>query len=274
MRLLRFVSARIFLIAGLITVLAACSGGSDDKAYVEKPLNELYNSAVNAIENKRYLDAAQLFEEVERQHPYSVWATKAQIMAAYANYEASKYDDAIIALNRFIQLHPGSRDVAYAYYLKALSFYEQISDIQRDQAITNQALKALRDIVRRFPRSKFARDAKLKIDLTQDHLAGKEMTVGRYYLRRKELLSAINRFRIVVDKFQTTSHVPEALHRLTEAYATLGMRKEAQKAAAVLGHNYPGSEWYSDSYALVTGKDTRQQKDKPGFLKRAWNWVF
>jgi outer membrane protein assembly factor BamD len=274
MRLLRFVSARIFLIAGLITVLAACSGGSDDKAYVEKPVNELYNSAVNAIENQRYLDATQLFEEVERQHPYSVWATKAQIMAAYANYEASKYDDAIIALNRFIQLHPGSRDVAYAYYLKALSFYEQISDIQRDQAITNQALKALRDIVRRFPRSKFARDAKLKIDLTQDHLAGKEMTVGRYYLRRKELLSAINRFRIVVDKFQTTSHVPEALHRLTEAYATLGMRKEAQKAAAVLGHNYPGSEWYSDSYALVTGKDTRQQKDKPGFLKRAWNWVF
>jgi outer membrane protein assembly factor BamD len=274
MRLLRFVSARIFLIAGLITVLAACSGGSDDKAYVEKPVNELYNSAVNAIENQRYLDATQLFEEVERQHPYSVWATKAQIMAAYANYKASKYDDAIIALNRFIQLHPGSRDVAYAYYLKALSFYEQISDIQRDQAITNQALKALRDIVRRFPRSKFARDAKLKIDLTQDHLAGKEMTVGRYYLRRKELLSAINRFRIVVDKFQTTSHVPEALHRLTEAYATLGMRKEAQKAAAVLGHNYPGSEWYSDSYALVTGKDTRQQKDKPGFLKRAWNWVF
>jgi outer membrane protein assembly factor BamD len=274
MRLLRFVSARFFLIAGLITVLAACSGGSDDKAYVEKPVNELYNSAVNAIENQRYLDAAQLFEEVERQHPYSVWATKAQIMAAYANYEASKYDDAIIALNRFIQLHPGSRDVAYAYYLKALSFYEQISDIQRDQAITNQALTALRDIVRRFPRSKFARDAKLKIDLTQDHLAGKEMTVGRYYLRRKELLSAINRFRIVVDKFQTTSHVPEALHRLTEAYATLGMRKEAQKAAAVLGHNYPGSEWYSDSYALVTGKDTRQQKDKPGFLKRAWNWVF
>jgi outer membrane protein assembly factor BamD len=274
MRLLRFVSARIFLIAGLITVLAACSGGSDDKAYVEKPVNELYNSAVNAIENQRYLDAAQLFEEVERQHPYSVWATKAQIMAAYANYEASKYDDAIIALNRFIQLHPGSRDVAYAYYLKALSFYEQISDIQRDQAITNQALTALRDIVRRFPRSKFARDAKLKIDLTQDHLAGKEMTVGRYYLRRKELLSAINRFRIVVDKFQTTSHVPEALHRLTEAYATLGMRKEAQKAAAVLGHNYPGSEWYSDSYALVTGKDKRQQKDKPGFLKRAWNWVF
>jgi outer membrane protein assembly factor BamD len=274
MRLLRFVSARIFLIAGLITVLAACSGGSDDKAYVEKPVNELYNSAVNAIENQRYLDATQLFEEVERQHPYSVWATKAQIMAAYANYEARKYDDAIIALNRFIQLHPGSRDVAYAYYLKALSFYEQISNIQRDQAITNQALTALRDIVRRFPRSKFARDAKLKIDLTQDNLAGKEMTVGRYYLRRKELLSAINRFRIVVDKFQTTSHVPEALHRLTEAYATLGMRKEAQKAAAVLGHNYPGSEWYSDSYALVTGKDTRQQKDKPGFLKRAWNWVF
>lgn len=274
MRRLQFLSARIFLIAGLITLLAACSGDSDEKAYVEKPVNELYNSAVNEIENQRYLEAAQLFEEVERQHPYSVWATKAQLMAAYANYEASKYDDAVIALNRFIQLHPGNRDVAYAYYLKALSFYEQISDIQRDQAITNQALSALRDVVRRFPQTKFARDARLKIDLTQDHLAGKEMTVGRYYLRRSELLSAINRFRVVVDRFQTTSHVPEALHRLAEAYATLGMREEAQKAAAVLGHNYPGSEWYTDSYALMTGKDSRQEKDKPGFLKRAWNSVF
>jgi outer membrane protein assembly factor BamD len=271
---LRILSARILLIAGLTTVLAACSGDSDDKAYVEKPVNELYNSAVNAIESQRYLDAAQLFEEVERQHPYSVWATKAQLMAAYANYEASKYDDAVITLNRFIQLHPGNRDVAYAYYLKALSFYEQISDVQRDQAVTNQALRALRDVVRRFPQTKFSRDARLKIDLTQDHLAGKEMTIGRYYLRRAELLSAINRFRIVVDQFQTTSHVPEALHRLAEAYAILGMPKEAQKAAAVLGHNYPGSEWYTDSYALITGKDTRQQKDKPGFLKRAWNWVF
>ena len=273
MRRLRFLSARFVLIAGIATLLAACSGKGDDKPYVERPVNELYNSAVNELEQRRFLDATLLFEEVERQHPYSVWATKAQLMAAYANYEASKYDDAIIALNRFIQLHPGNRDIAYAYYLKALSFYEQISDVQRDQAITNRALAALRDIVRRFPQTKFARDARLKIDLTQDHLAGKEMAVGRYYLRRGELLAAINRFRIVVDEYQTTSHAPEALHRLAEAYATLGMTKEAQKAAAVLGYNYPGSEWYSDSYALMTD-DERKTREKPGYIKRAWNWMF
>tara|TARA_R110000787_G_scaffold25941_2_gene72683 strand:+ start:479 stop:1300 length:822 start_codon:yes stop_codon:yes gene_type:complete len=266
-------SGRVFLLAGMTALIVACSG-DDEKPYVEKPVHELYNSAVNAIEGGSYVEAAQLFEEVERQHPYSVWATKAQLMAAYGNYQANKYDDAIIALNRFIQLHPGNRDIAYAYYLKALSYYEQISDVQRDQSVTDQALRSLRDVVRRFPDTEYARDARLKIDLTQDHLAGKEMTVGRYYLRRGELLSAINRFRIVVDNYQTTSHVPEALHRLSEAYATLGMTEEAKKSAAVLGYNYPGSEWYVDSYALMTGDDVREKKEKPGFFTRAWNWVF
>ena len=256
----------------LAVALGACSKKKPD--YVERPVEELYNQALDAMLAKNYGTATEKFDEVERQHPYSLWANKAQLMAAYSYYLNNYYDEAVVALDRFIQLHPTSPDVAYAYYLKGLSFYEQISDIQRDQAVTNQALSALRDVVRRFPQTKFARDARLKIDLTQDHLAGKEMTVGRYYLRRGELLSAINRFRIVVDQFQTTSHVPEALHRLAEAYTILGMRKEAQKAAAVLGHNYPGSEWYTDSYALITGKDTRQQKAKPGFLKRAWNWVF
>ncbi len=268
MRHFRYVSVLLLLIS-----VTACS--SDEKApYVERPVNTLYNRAVNALEAGAYLDAARFFEEVERQHPYSVWATKAQLMAAYSNYEASKYDDAVIGLDRFIQLHPGNRDTPYAYYLKALSYYEQITDVSRDQLGTEKALKSLREVIRRYPRSKYARDARLKIDLTRDHLAGKEMSIGRFYLRKKEYIAAINRFKRVVDNYQTTTHVPEALHRVAEAYAAIGMTEEAKKAAAVLGHNYPGSEWYIDSYSLMTGKDVREKKEKKGFLTRAWNAVF
>ena len=197
--------------------------------------------------------ASKQFDEVERQHPYSVWATKAQLMAAYTHYQNSKYDDAIIAADRFIQLHPGNRDVAYAYYLKALSYYEQITDVSRDQRVTERATKALEEVVRRFPDSQYGRDSKLKLDLTRDHLAGKEMEIGRYYLRQGQYLAAINRFRRVVENYQTTTHIPEALHRLTESYLALGVVEEAKQTAAVLGYNYPGSEWYTDSYALLTG---------------------
>jgi outer membrane protein assembly factor BamD len=220
--------------------------------------------------------AAESFDEVERQHPYSVWATKAQLMAGYAHYEANKYDEAIIALERFIQLHPGNRDIAYAHYLKALSYYEQISDVSRDQLATERARQSLQELIRRFPNSKYARDARLKLDLTLDHLAGKEMEIGRYYLRKDQYLAAINRFRHVVDRYQTTTHVPEALHRLAEAYSALGVTVEAQRNAAVLGHNYPGSEWYIDSYKLVAGVDVRRGKEeeKKGFIARAWDWIF
>jgi len=268
MRQFKYVSVLLLLIS-----VTACS--SDEKApYVERPVNALYNRAVNALEAGAYLDAANFFDEVERQHPYSVWATKAQLMAAYSNYEANKYDDAIIGLDRFIQLHPGNRDTPYAYYLKAQTYYEQITDVSRDQLGTEKALKALREVIRRFPQSKYARDARLKIDLTRDHLAGKEMAIGRFYLRKKEYIAAINRFKRVVENYQTTTHVPEALHRVAEAYAAIGMTEEATKAASVLGHNYPGSEWYIDSYALMTGKDVRAKKEKKGFLTRAWNSVF
>jgi outer membrane protein assembly factor BamD len=268
MRQFRYVSVLLLLIS-----VTACS--SDEKApYVERPVNALYNRAVNALQAGAYLDAARFFEEVERQHPYSVWATKAQLMAAYSNYEASKYDDAVIGLDRFIQLHPGNRDTPYAYYLKALTYYEQITDVSRDQLGTEKALKGLREVIRRYPQSKYARDARLKIDLTRDHLAGKEMSIGRFYLRKKEYIAAINRFKRVVENYQTTTHVPEALHRVAEAYAAIGMTEEAKKAASVLGHNYPGSEWYIDSYALMTGKDIREKKEKKGFLTRAWNSVF
>ncbi len=259
----------------LAMVLAACSG-SDENPYVEREVHNIYNDAVDSLESGDYAEAATRFDEVERQHPYSVWATKAQLMAGFAHYQANRYDEAIIALERFIQLHPGNRDIAYAYYLKAVSYYEQISDVSRDQLATERARQSLQELIRRFPNSKYARDARLKLDLTRDHLAGKEMEIGRYYLRKDQYLAAINRFRIVVDRYQTTTHVPEALHRLAEAYAALGIMDEAQRNAAVLGHNYPGSEWYTDSYKLVAGIDVRadQEKEKKGIFTRAWDWIF
>lgn len=258
----------------LTFALAGCGSTSDEPEYVERPVHKIYNQAVNELESGAYGEAAVMFEEVERQHPYSVWATKALLMSAYAHYQANRYVEAIIGINRFILLHPGNKDVPYAYYLKALSYYEQISDVSRDQLNTDRALKALREIIRRYPNSKYARDARLKIDLTRDHLAGKEMAVGRYYLRRKQYLAAINRFKQVIDTYQTTTHVPEALHRMAEAYSSVGMEEEAKKAAAVLGHNYPGNEWYSDSYDLMTGKDSGKKSQNQSFLTRAWDWMF
>src|SRR3974377_737301 len=200
-------------VAALMSVLASC-GGSKKDVYVEKPVDDLYNKAMDEMVEERFVAAAKTFDEVESQHPYSVWATKGQIMAAYADYEAGNYGEAVIAADRFIQLHPGHRDVAYAYYLKAISYYVQITDVGRDQKITEQALKALDDVVRRFPDSKYARDAKLKLDFTRDHLAGKEMEIGRYYLRRGKIFGAMNSFKRVVDNYQTTTHLPEALERL------------------------------------------------------------
>jgi outer membrane protein assembly factor BamD len=257
------------LLAAALLGCAACSSTEEEDTYVE----QIYNSAVDALTQERYFTAAREFDEVDRQHPYSVWATKAQLMSAYAHYQNNRYDDAIIGLDRFIQLHPSNRDVAYAYYLKALCYYEQISDVQRDSKMTELALRAFDEVIRRFPETSFARDARLKIDLTYDHLAGKEMEVGRFYLKRGHYVGAINRFRTVVDKYQTTSHVPEALHRLVESYLALGLTEEARKVAAVLGYNYPGSPWYNDSYALVeTGK--LPEDDRPGFIARAWRSIF
>jgi outer membrane protein assembly factor BamD len=235
------------------SILVGCSGDGDEEEYVERPVEELYNEAQDLLERGDPREAGQAFEEVERQHPYSQWATRAQLMSAYAFYEASNYDDAIAAAQRFIELHPGHEDVPYAYYLIGISYYEQISDVGRDQKMTEEALAAFDELRRRFPDSRYARDAELKADLARDHLAGKEMSIGRYYLRRGQYVAAINRFRNVVDRYQTTTHVPEALHRLTEAYLSLGLEQEAQKNAAVLGYNFPSSQWYQDSYALLNG---------------------
>jgi len=260
----------VLMMVGL--VLGACA--SEDPAYVERPVESLYNSAMNALAAGDYGAAVAGFDEVERQHPYSVWAIKAQLMSAYVNYQANIYDEAILAARRFIELHPGNRDVAYAYYLVAISYYEQISDVGRDQKMTELALDALGEVVRRFPDSEYARDAKLKIDLARDHIAGKEMEVGRFYQRKGDYVAAINRYRNVIENYQTTTHVPEALLRLTESYLALGVVDEAQTAAAVLGYNYPGSEWYQDSYKLLTGVDLRPKENKESWIARAWNTVF
>jgi outer membrane protein assembly factor BamD len=236
----------------LVLALGGC-GGAKKEAYIEKPVDDLYNQAMDEMVEERFGPAATTFDQVESQHPYSIWATKAQLMAAYAQYENGNYSQAIIAADRFIQLHPGNRDVAYAYYLKAISYYVQIVDVERDQKTTELALKALDDVVRRFPDTKYARDAKLKLDFTRDHLAGKDMTIGRYYLQGGQYLAAMNRFKRVIDKYQTTTHVPEALERLVECDLALGLTAEARKNAAVLGYNYPGSAWYGDAYALLKG---------------------
>ena len=268
-RLLR----RLFAVSFIAGTLAGCSSDSGEE-YVERPVAELYNSSMDALLDGDYKVAAQRFDEVERQHPYSVWATKAQLMGAYAHYQANDYDAAIASLQRYIELHPGNPDVAYAYYLTAISYYEQISDVGRDQSLTRKARSALEAVVRRFPDTGYADDARLKLDLTLDHLAGKEMSVGRFYLRQGHLLAAINRFRIVVDEYQTTSHVPEALHRLAEAYTAAGLKEEAVRVAAVLQHNYPGNEWYVDSYNLVETGETVSQEREGGWFSRNWNAFF
>lgn len=252
--------------ATLLTVALAACGGANKDAYIEKPVDDLYNQAMDQMVEERYSPAATSFGQVESQHPYSIWATKAQLMAAYAQYQAGNYDQAIIDADRFIQLHPGNRDAVYAYYLKAISYYVQIVDVGRDQKTTELALRALEDVVNRFPDTKYTRDAKLKLNFTRDHLAGKEMEIGRYYLRRGEYLAAINRFKRVIDHYQTTTHVPEALERLVECDLALGLTAEAKRNAAVLGFNYPGSAWYVDAYALLesTRPTTAQAKADTG----------
>ena len=257
--MLRRLKPQVLALAGALLV-AGCAAKKPE--YVERPVEDIYNRAMDQLDKSNYASAALLFDEVERQHPYSAWATKAQLMAAYAHYQNNKYDQAISSLDHFIELHPSNRDAAYAYYLKGLCYYEQIADVGRDQRLTAQALKALEEVVRRFPESVYARDARIKIDLTRDHLAGKEMEIGRFYERAGQPVAAINRFRTVIEKYQTTTHVPEALHRLVECYLALGVKSEAQEAAAVLGHNFPGSDWYADSYFLMTGEDYRFESEK------------
>lgn len=251
--------------------LAGCSSNSKPIKAEDQPVESLYNSAASALDAKNYRLAAGLFQEVERQHPYSEWAVRAELMSAYASYEGQQYDEAIIGLDRFIELHPGNKDIDYALYLKALCYYEQISDVARDQYMTREALANLETLITRYPDSVYTRDAMLKRDLTLDHLAGKEMEIGRYYLNRGEVNAAINRFRNVIKTYQTTTHIPEALHRLVEAYITLGLKDEAFRVASVLGHNYPGNKWYERSYALMDPEQRQKLKDDQSFIDRTVN---
>jgi outer membrane protein assembly factor BamD len=241
--------------AGAALPLGGCAalggGKKGDTAYVARDVNTLYAAAKRTMDQGDYERAAKLFDEVERQHPYSVWARRAQMMSAFSYYMAQKYPEAISSAQRFLTIHPGNKDAPYAHYLIAMSHYQQIEDVTRDQASTANAQQAFGELMRRYPDSRYASDARLKLDLINDHLAGKEMEIGRFYQRSGKWLAATLRFRKVVDQYQTTNHTPEALERLVECYLALGIPQEAQKAAAVLGRNYPGSDWYHRAYKLV-----------------------
>ncbi|HUN40738.1 MAG TPA: outer membrane protein assembly factor BamD [Acetobacteraceae bacterium] len=275
-------------LAAILPLLSAC-GGSDDKAdggqvaldaaTQTASVDTLYNNGMDALNAQRYTSAINQFAAVEANYPYSSWAQRALLMEGYAQYMANHYTDSIGTLNRFTQLYPTSTDIPYAYYLRALCYYEQIEDIQRDQQDTVDAMNALQVVVDRFPGSAYARDAQLKIDLCRDHLAGKEMAIGRWYQGQHFYEAAIGRFQTVVNDFQTTNHVPEALARLVEVYLALGLSDEARKTAAVLGYNYPGNYWYAVTYDqlqsdhLVNGVPP-PHAGGPGFFSRTWNWLF
>lgn len=235
-------------------VLSACSGNKDQPAQedIENASAEvLYSSGAKKLDDGDDAGAELLFDSVERLHPYSKWAPQAELMKVYSAYKDARYDESLDGAQQFIALHPANKDVDYAWYLRALSYYMQIGDVSRDQKITRQAAAALNDVTARFPDSKYARDAKIKMDLTLDHMAGHEMEVGRFYLKAGHLGAAMGRFRVVVDQYQTTTHTPEALYRLVEIYLKLGMNDEATRMAAILGHNYPGGHWYARAYKLM-----------------------
>jgi outer membrane protein assembly factor BamD len=256
-------STPIFLALTLTAALAssgcAVFGGKSKApkpniAYQERPVELLYATGAKRLDEHQWGEAVRYFDEVERQHPYSEWSRRSILMTAFAQYEGHKYEDAIAAADRFISLYPGNPSAAYAYYLKAVCYFEEINDVGRDQAATEQALVALREVIKRYPSSEYSTDAKIKLDLVQDQLAGKEMSIGRYYLRSGNPLAAIGRFKVVIDRYQTTSHAPEALYRLVAAYLSLGLTDEAKRDGAVLGYNFPGDRWYSEAYALLTSK--------------------
>ena len=264
---------------------------ADSKDPSKVPVETLYGHGVDALTTKKYSQAVTEFDNVERYYPYSNFAVNAQLMQGYSEYLENDYTSSIATLDRFIQLHPAHRDIAYAYYLRSLDYYEQIADVARDQKGTSDAMDALQEVVNRFPDSAYGRDARLKIDLGRDHLAGKEMAIGRYYESQHLYTAAIGRFQRVIDDYQTTNHVPEALHRLTEIYLILGLPDQAKRTAAVLGHNYPGSPWYADSYnqlvsdadikgapvyanAAPTGDADGTAPPPPGLLSRVFGSIF
>lgn len=279
--LVRGVGRRLRLASGLIVLaipLSGCGTGAlwdkfmtKDETFVDEPADKLYNEGLYMLNKKNDRKSAmKKFEEVDRQHPYSEYARKSLLMSAYAAYENGDYDESISSANRYVALHPGSPDAAYAQYLIAASNFDQIPDVSRDQGRTEKAIAALEEVIRKYPTSEYATSAKKKIEAARDQLAGKEMTVGRYYMEKKDYTAAINRFKVVVTQYQTTRHVEEALARLTEAYMAIGIVGEAQTAAAVLGHNFPDSVWYKDAYGLVKSGGVEPSANKASWISRAF----
>lgn len=258
-------------VAGLAISLGGCASLFEEKQVVlpDEPADKLYNEGLTLLNKREYVDAAKKFEEVDRQHPYSEWARKSLLMTAFAYYEVGEHEETIQAARRYVALHPGSPDAAYAQYLMASSYYDQIPDITRDQARTERAMQALDEVVRKYPDTEYAESARRKLEVARDQLAGKEMMIGRYYLEKRNYTGAINRFKSVVTQYQTTRHVEEALMRLSEAYMALGIVNEAQTAAAVLGHNFPDSPWYRDAYKLVQSGG-QPQENKQSWISKAF----
>lgn len=254
---------RLAMLVLLMGLAAGCANTDKNAIPPDQPAEKLYNEGLTLLQQKEFADAAKKFEEVDRQHPYSDWGRKSLLMAAFAHYSGGEFAETITAAKRYVALHPGSQDTAYAQYLMASSYFDQIPDVSRDQARTEQAVDALQEVARKFPDTEYAESAKQKIEIARDQLAGKEMEIGRFYLKKRDFIGAINRFKTVVTRYQRTRHVEEALMRLSECYMALGIVGEAQTAAAVLGHNFPDSPWYKDAYKLVKtgGAEPRENKD-------------
>jgi outer membrane protein assembly factor BamD len=270
--------ARVLAVTVLAASLGACSSfdifAKKDDTPPDEPADRLYNEGLYLLNAKKDArDAVKKFEEVDRQHPYSEWARKSLLMSAYAYYQAGEYDDCVNAAKRYVTLHPGSPDAAYAQYLIASSYFEEIPDVTRDQARTERALASLEEVIRKYPTTEYANSSKQKIEVARDQLAGKEMEIGRYYLKKKDYTGAINRFKVVVTKYQTTRHVEEALMRLTESYMALGITDEAQTAAAVLGHNFPDSQWYKHAYAVVKTGGMEPKENQSSWISRAFKGI-
>jgi outer membrane protein assembly factor BamD len=267
----RYAVTRVAALLLLAVALAACSLFDKDAIAPDEPADKLYNEGLYFLNTKKDpKEAAKKFEEVDRQHPYSEWARKALIMSAYAYYEAGAYEDCINAARRYVTLHPGSPDAAYAQFLIGSSYFDQIPEISRDQGRTEKAVETLEEVVRKYPTSEYAVAAKRKIEMARDQLAGKEMEIGRWQLQRREYTGAINRFKVVVTRYQRTRHVEEALLRLTEAYLALGITDEAQTSAAVLGHNFPDSRWYKDAYALMQARGLEPTENKTSWISKVF----
>jgi outer membrane protein assembly factor BamD len=269
-----WLALRLCALALIVVAVPACSFFGKEEVIPDDPADKLYNEGLYLLNKQRdFKKAAKRFEEVDRQHPYSEWARKSLIMTAYAYYEGGAYDDCVNAAKRYITLHPGSPDAAYAQYLIGASYFDQISDITRDQGRTEKAMNALDEVSRKYPNTEYAANAKKKLEIARDQLAGKEMDTARYYQKRRDYIAAINRFKVVITQYQTTRHVEEALMRLTETYMSLGIVAEAQTAAAVLGHNFPDSPWYKDAYNLVKGGGLEPSENSGSWISKAFKKV-